>query len=351
MTEPKPSLPKTPLRVVFAGTPDFAASVLAALLESQQAGPTHQIVACYTQPDRPAGRGRKLTPSPVKALALAHDIPVLQPLNFKAQEDVDALAALQPDLMIVVAYGLILPQRVLDIPTLGCINVHASLLPRWRGAAPIQRSLIEGDAETGITLMQMEAGLDTGPMLVKVATPIAADETGGQLHDRLAVLGARAMADLVIQMAETGLPPADVQDNALATYAHKLSKEEGQLDWTQPATILARKIRGLNPWPVAYSQIQGETVRVWNATPSISGSGDGHSGRVLPGTILTADKNGIALQTGDGVLVLTELQLPGGKALPARDILNSRAAWFAPGECFGADKSALARDASQGEPT
>ncbi len=349
MTEPKQTLPQTPLRVVFAGTPDFAASVLAALLAPQQAGPSHQIIACYTQPDRPAGRGRKLTPSPVKAIALTHDIPVYQPLNFKAQEDVDALAALQPDLMIVVAYGLILPQRVLDIPTLGCINVHASLLPRWRGAAPIQRSLIEGDAETGITLMQMEAGLDTGPMLVKVATPIAVDETGGQLHDRLAVLGAKAMVDLVVQIAAQGMPPADVQDHALATYAHKLSKEEGQLDWAQPAAALSRKIRGLNPWPVAYSQRQGETVRVWNATPSIGG-GDGHPGSALPGTILTADKSGIAVQTGDGVLVLTELQLPGGKALPARDILNSRAAWFAPGECFGVDNSTSGGDASQGEP-
>lgn len=334
MTEPTRASTQTPLRVVFAGTPDFAASVLAALLDAQPGRSTHQIVACYTQPDRPAGRGRKLTPSPVKALALEHGIPVYQPLNFKAQEDVDALAALQPDLMIVVAYGLILPQRVLDIPRLGCINVHASLLPRWRGAAPIQRSLIEGDAETGITLMQMEAGLDTGPMLVKIITPIASDETGGQLHDRLAVLGAKAMTDLVLQIAEQGLPLAEVQNNALATYAHKLSKEEGQLDWAQSAAVLARKIRGLNPWPVAYSQIQGETVRIWNATPAQGG------GNKAPGTILSADKQGIAVQTGDGVLTLTELQLPGGKALPARDILNSRAAWFAPGGCFGTSGNA-----------
>lgn len=339
--QPSPSaIPPTqaasPLRVVFAGTPEFAASVLAALIERSPvdaASAPCQIVASYTQPDRPAGRGRKLTPSPVKALALEHGIPVYQPLNFRQDEDVAALAALKPDLMIVVAYGLILPQRVLDIPRLGCINVHASLLPRWRGAAPIQRALIEGDATTGITLMQMEAGLDTGPMLGKVSTPIAPDETSGQLHDRLAQLGAIAMADLLDQICRTGLPAAEVQDNSLATYAHKLTKEEGQIDWQQPAEVLCRKIRGLNPWPVATSTLQGDTVRLWNARVDANAHA-GNTGR-SPGTILAADKQGICVQTGDGVLVLTELQLAGGKALPARDILNSRAAWFAPGERFG----------------
>lgn len=340
----------SPLRIVFAGTPEFAASVLSALLlpvEHASTAPatalmpsTHQVIACYTQPDRPAGRGRKLTPSPVKALAEQHGIAVYQPLNFKQAEDIEPLAALKPDLMIVVAYGLILPQRVLDIPRLGCINVHASLLPRWRGAAPIQRSLIAGDAETGITLMQMEAGLDTGPMLVKVSTPIRDDENSGQLHDRLAVLGAEAMANLVDHIARDGLPTAEVQDNALATYAHKLSKEEGELDWTQPATLLARKIRGLNPWPVAYSSLQGETVRVWNAIAETTPSEEMANfhllfGEAPVGTIVMADKQGIRVKTGDGILNLTELQLPGGKALPTRDILNSRGAWFAPGHLFG----------------
>lgn len=345
-----------PLRIVFAGTPEFAASVLSALLASTQAAlattqpasattSTHQIIACYTQPDRPAGRGRKLTPSPVKALAEQHGIAVYQPHNFKQTEDVEVLAALKPDLMIVVAYGLILPQRVLDIPRLGCINVHASLLPRWRGAAPIQRALIEGDAETGITLMQMEAGLDTGPMLVKVTTPIHDDDTSGQLHDRLAVLGADAMVDLVEHIARVGLPTAETQDNALATYAHKLSKEEGELDWTQPATLLARKIRGLNPWPVAYTHLQGETVRVWNARVE-SNESEAIAKPSLQfadapaGTLLMADKQGIRVKTGDGVLTLTELQLAGGKALPARDILNSRGALFAAGQTLG-NKGAL----------
>lgn len=337
-----------PLRVVFAGTPDFAATVLAALLETSQT-----LVACYTQPDRPAGRGRKLTPSPVKVLAESRGIPVYQPLNFKQTEDVEALAALQPDLMIVVAYGLILPQRVLDIPRLGCINVHASLLPRWRGAAPIQRALIEGDAETGITLMQMEAGLDTGPMLSKVTTPITAQDTSSRLHDRLAALGAQAMAHLLEHIAAHRMPPADAQDNALATYSHKLTKEEGQIDWTQSATVLARKIRGLNPWPVAYSSMQGETVRLWNAEVLEEGAQpvihrqtgdtnfsednttDGAVGdHPAPGTVITADKRGIHVATGQGILLLTELQLPGGKTLATRDILNSRAALFATGNHF-----------------
>lgn len=339
---------RSPLRVVFAGTPDFAASVLAALLPATgQACPQHQIVACYTQPDRPAGRGRKLTPSPVKALAQTHEIPVYQPLNFKQDADVEALAALQPDLMIVVAYGLILPQRVLDIPRRGCINVHASLLPRWRGAAPIQRSLMAGDADTGITLMQMEAGLDTGPMLEKVVTPIHPAETGGQLHDRLAILGADAMASLLARIAGDGMPEAERQDDSLATYAHKLSKEEGQIDWSQPAEVLCRKIRGLNPWPVAYSSLQGETVRLWQAhveVAAVNGSPTKAAGKV-PGTILAADKQGIRVLTGDGVLTLTELQLPGGKALPVRDVLNSRAAWFAPDQQFGQPDATAGADA------
>ncbi|CBL47349.1 Methionyl-tRNA formyltransferase [gamma proteobacterium HdN1] len=324
-----------PLKIVFAGTPDFAATILEALLTQVPA--SNPIIACYTQPDRPAGRGRKLSASPVKVLAESHQIPVFQPLNFRDPAAIDALAELQPDLMIVVAYGLILPQRVLDIPRYGCINVHASLLPRWRGAAPIQRALMAGDAETGVTLMQMEAGLDTGPMLSKVHTPILDTDTSASLHDRLATLGAQAMVDLLKNFPESGIFAATRQNDHEACYAQKLHKDESLLDWTQPASALCQQIRGLNPWPVAGSQLGGETVRIWNATAKPETS----RAPQAPGTILQADASGIEVSTGEGSLVLTELQLPGGKALSAAQLLNSRSALFAPGQCFESRKAAL----------
>ena len=226
-----------PLRIVFAGTPEFAAEHLKALLASP-----YDIVAVYTQPDRPAGRGQKLMPSPVKQLALEHNIPVLQPPTLRNAEAQAELAALKPDLLVVVAYGLILPQGVLDIPRLGCINSHASLLPRWRGAAPIQRAVEAGDSESGVTVMRMEAGLDTGPMLLKVTTPITAADTGGSLHDRLAELGPPAVIQAIAGLA-AGTLEGEVQDDSLATYAHKLNKDEARIDWSRPAVELERLVR------------------------------------------------------------------------------------------------------------
>ncbi|WP_285960395.1 methionyl-tRNA formyltransferase [Pseudomonas tohonis] len=310
------------LRLVFAGTPEFAAEHLKALLDTP-----HSIVAVYTQPDRPAGRGQKLMPSPVKQLALQHGIPVLQPPTLR---DVDAqaeLKALGADLMVVVAYGLILPQVVLDTPRLGCINSHASLLPRWRGAAPIQRAVEAGDAESGVTVMQMEAGLDTGPMLLKVATPISAEDTGGTLHDRLARLGPQAVVQAIAQLA-AGTLVGDVQDDALATYAHKLNKDEARLDWSRPADELERLVRAFNPWPICHSTLGGEPLKVL-AAQLADGSGQ-------PGQILAASKDGLTVACGSGALRLTRLQLPGGKPLNFADLFNSRREQFAAGQVLGA---------------
>jgi methionyl-tRNA formyltransferase len=309
------------LRIVFAGTPEFAAEHLKALL-----GSTHQILAVYTQPDRPAGRGQKLLPSPVKLLALQQQLPVYQPASLRTAEAQAQLAALQPDLMVVVAYGLILPQAVLDIPRLGCINSHASLLPRWRGAAPIQRAVEAGDSESGVTLMQMEAGLDTGPMLLKVHTPISNEDTAGSLHDRLAGLGAQALLQALEGLA-SGTLNAEVQDDRLACYAHKLNKEEARLDWSRPAAELERRVRAFNPWPACHTSLDGETVKLLGARVC-AGSG-------APGTILTADKQGLCVACGEGALLLTRLQLPGGKALSVAELLNSRRQQFAPGRIFG----------------
>ncbi len=314
---------QTPLRIIFAGTPDFAASSLAAVLNSE-----HEVVAVYTQPDRPAGRGRKLRPSPVKSLALEHNLPVYQPLSLKGEAEQQELAALNADLMIVVAYGLILPQAVLDAPRLGCINVHASLLPRWRGAAPIHRALLAGDEVTGITIMQMDAGLDTGDMLTKSECAILAQDTSGSLHDRLAEQGAQTLVSTLAPLAAGELTP-EVQDDALATYAHKLEKQEGQIDWHQPAAEIARRIRGFNPWPVCFSNLGGENVRIW------SGQADDQTTNAVPGTIVSADAKGIRVAAGTGSVLLTELQLPGGRPQSARDLLNAHSARLAPGVTFG----------------
>lgn len=298
------------MRIVFAGTPEFAAEHLKALLDSP-----YEIVAVYTQPDRPAGRGQKLMPSAVKALAVAHDIPVFQPQTLRNADAQAELAALKPDLMVVVAYGLILPQVVLDIPRLGCINSHASLLPRWRGAAPIQRAVEAGDAESGVTVMRMEAGLDTGPMLLKVVTPISAEDTGGTLHDRLAEMGPPAVVQAIAGLADGSLQ-GEIQDDALATYAHKLNKDEARIDWTHPAVELERLIRAFNPWPVCHSTLDGESVKVLAANLS--------TGQGAPGEILSASKDGLVVACGDQALSLTRLQLPGGKALSFSDLFNSR---------------------------
>lgn len=307
------------LKLIFAGTPDFAARHLAALLSSD-----HEVVAVYTQPDKPAGRGQKLTASPVKELALAHNLPVYQPASLRNEEAQAELASLGADLMVVVAYGLILPKAVLDTPRLGCINVHGSLLPRWRGAAPIQRAIWAGDAETGVTIMQMDVGLDTGAMIRKVSCPIAADETATSLYDKLAELGPQALVDTVDAMA-AGNTTAEQQDDALANYAQKLSKEEARIDWTMDAVAIERCIRAFNPWPISWCEVAGQTIKVWQAEVIE------HEHGQSAGTLLKADKQGIDIATGKGVLRLLTLQPPGKKAMSVTDLLNSRRDWFEPG--------------------
>ncbi|MET0066879.1 MAG: methionyl-tRNA formyltransferase [Candidatus Thiodiazotropha sp.] len=299
------------LNIIFAGTPDFAAVALKSLLASE-----HRVVAVYTQPDRPAGRGRKLQPSPVKQLALEQDIPVCQPQTLKDPAAQQELAGFAADLMVVVAYGLLLPQAVLDIPRLGCINIHASLLPRWRGAAPIQRAILAGDQESGVTIMQMEAGLDTGPMLIKSQTPIAAEETGGSLHDRLADLGAEALLQVLPGLSDGSLE-GEVQDDDLATYARKLDKQEARIDWHQDAGQIDRQVRAFNPWPVAHCLLRGQVMRVWNSQAMPGAPA------VPPGTVVASGKAGIDVATGAGVLRITQLQMPGKRALSAGDFLNA----------------------------
>lgn len=313
----------TPLRIIFAGTPDFAARCLEALLTTE-----HEIVAVYTQPDRPAGRGRKLRPGPVKELALQHELPVFQPLSLKGADEQQALQQLNADLMVVVAYGLLLPQPVLDAPRLGCINVHASLLPRWRGAAPIHRALLAGDDTTGITIMQMDAGLDTGAMLSRASCPILPDDTSGSLHDRLAELGARTLVECLEPLTTGALTP-EPQDDTQACYAHKLEKQEGLIDWSQPAELIVRRIRGFNPWPVAYTRLGEDNLRIWSAAV------DARDSDATPGTIIESSGEGIRVAAGEGSVQLTQLQLPGGKAQPIKALMNAHQARFATGVQLG----------------
>jgi len=312
-----------PLRIIFAGTPEFAAVSLRALLDSP-----HQIVAVYCQPDRPSGRGRKLQPGPVKQVALDADIPVFQPLSLRSQEEQTRLAALNADLMVVAAYGLILPQAVLDIPRLGCVNIHASLLPRWRGAAPIQHAILAGDAQTGITIMQMDAGLDTGKMLNRAVCDILPTDNATTLHDRLARMGADALVHSLMDLPKLqadALP----QDDSQACYAHKINKADAQIDWTLPASQIDRQVRAYQGWPVAFADIGGQRVRIWGAdNPDESATGK------LPGTILSAGPEGIEVACGEGQIRLTSLQLPGGRTLAVADILNAYQALFAPGQVF-----------------
>lgn len=300
------------MRIVFAGTPDFAVPSLRA------AAQRNEVVAVYTQPDRPAGRGRELTPSPVKREALLRGIEVVQPENFKSVVSKDALRAFKPDLMIVVAYGLILPQSVLDIPTHGCWNVHASLLPRWRGAAPIQRAIEAGDTQSGVCLMQMEKGLDTGPVLLSQALDIGANETGGQLHDRLAALGAQVLSDGLGLLRAGIRPVAKPQPDVGVTYAHKLDKAEAKLDWSQPAIVLANKVRAFNPWPMAEAVVAGERLRLHGSIAV----DEAHN--VAPGTLLRAGRDGLDMACGEGVLRIRVVQREGGKAITAADYLNGR---------------------------
>ncbi|WP_089606628.1 methionyl-tRNA formyltransferase [Acinetobacter piscicola] len=307
------------MKIIFAGTPDFAATALAALLQTE-----HEIVAVYTQPDRKAGRGQKLTASAVKQLALDHNLPIYQPLHFKASTDEglasqQQLASLNADVMVVAAYGLILPQAVLDLPKYACLNIHGSLLPRWRGAAPIQRAIATGDAETGVTIMKMAAGLDTGDMLFKTFCPITAEDTSATLHDKLAIQGAEAIC-AVLESEEKlkyYLDSREVQDEAFTVYAQKLSKAEAQIDWTQPAIDIDRNIRAFNPWPVAFTPIdENNNLRVWNSSLS-----DQSASTATAGEVIAIDKQGVHVMCGDQkAICITHLQWPGGKALNAMQI-------------------------------
>ncbi|MGL9733779.1 MAG: methionyl-tRNA formyltransferase [Symbiopectobacterium sp.] len=307
------------LRIIFAGVPDFAARHLDALLASP-----HQVIGVFTQPDRPAGRGKKLTHSSVKVLAEQHGVPVLQPKSLHPAESQQLVADLQADIMVVVAYGLLLPQAVLNMPRLGCINVHGSLLPRWRGAAPIQRALWAGDTETGVTIMQMDAGLDTGAILHKLSCPITPQDTSASLYDRLAELGPQGLLTTLASLTqETAV--AEKQDDSLATYAEKLSKEEAKLDWSLSAEQLERYIRAFNPWPISYITIDNQPVKVWKA----SALDANYSAQ--PGTIISADKQGIEVATAQGLLNLLQLQPAGKKPMSVQDLLNSRREWFTPG--------------------
>lgn len=299
------------LKIIFAGTPDFAATILKTLLDARCT-----IQAVYTQPDRPAGRGRELKPSAVKQLALSHQLPLFQPQTLRDEREQKILADLNADLMIVVAYGLILPLSVLKAPKLGCMNVHASLLPKWRGAAPIQRAILNGDVKTGVTIMQMDEGLDTGDMLLKVECPIQKNDTSQTLHDRLAKLGAEALLETFTRLDK--LHP-EKQSEQQATYAHKISKEEAYIDWHDSAKNIDQMIRAFNPWPVAQTLLNQEVIRVWQAevlTKEISVH--------QPGRILHVSRDGIDVETGNGVLRLLKLQMPGGRVLAVSEILNSR---------------------------
>jgi len=299
-------------RLIFAGTPDFAVPSLRVLLDAG-----YTVVAVYTQPDRPAGRGRQLRASPIKTLAQAAGVPVYQPATLRDAAAQAALTALQPDLLIVAAYGLILPPAVLAIPRLDCINVHASLLPYWRGAAPIHRALMAGDAETGISLMRMEAGLDTGPVFAQAVVPIERGMTGGELHDALAMLGALTLRATLPELLAGRLTP-EPQDDALATYAAKLSKSDLELDWTRPALELERQVLAFNPHPVAQTWLEEYVLRIWRAVA------EEEPVAASPGTVLREEPSGVVVATGSGVLRLTEVQLPGGKPMSAAAFLNAR---------------------------
>lgn len=302
------------LTVVFAGTPEFAAVHLSALLQDN-----FNVIGVYTPPDKPSGRGKKLQACAVKQVAVDHQIPVFQPKNFKLIEDQEALRQLNPDIMVVVAYGLLLPKAVLEIPRLGCINVHGSLLPKWRGAAPIQRAIWAGDSETGVTIMQMDEGLDTGDMLSKASLPINADDTSATLYEKLAQLGPPALIQTLHDIES--IQP-EKQNTTQANYAKKLTKEEALIDWNMPAEQIERNIRAFNPWPFAYFMIGENRIKVWAAKVAPT-----QTNKPI-GTIISAGKQGIEIQTGKGVIIITQLQIPGKKAMSVQDVLNGKSDWF-----------------------
>ncbi len=298
-------------RIVFAGTPDFAVPALQTLIDAG-----HPPVAVYTQPDRPAGRGRKLQPGPIKRAALAHNLPVYQPDTLRDAASRHELATLQPDLLVVVAYGLLLPPDVLTLPRLGCVNLHASLLPRWRGAAPVQRAILAGDSETGITLMQMDAGLDTGPILAMTPCDIYPDDTGSSLHDRLSALGASLLTEQLDALLAGCLAPRPQPEEGV-TYAPRIKRKEARIDWSRAATQIERQVRAFNPWPVAFSRLDTDTLRIWQARAT---------DQTLPGPPgqLHPEAGALKVTTGEGALELIQLQLPGRRPVSARDLLNAR---------------------------
>jgi len=320
MPQPKP------LRIIFAGTPDFAATALTALIEAA-AEKNIDVIAVYTQPDRPAGRGRQLKASPVKDVALKHSIDVFQPDNFKQPEDLEQLKQLSADLMIVAAYGIILPLSVLTTPLLGCINIHASLLPRWRGAAPIQRAIAAGDAQTGITIMQMDEGLDTGDMLLTKTCEISQHDTGSSLHDKLAELGAKSLLE-ALEGLQCHTLKAVPQDNTHACYAHKLNKQEAFIDWQHSAIEIERQVRAFNSWPVAQTHFDNKVIRIWQASSQTATSDKS------AGEIITINKDAIVVSCAEGSLSITDLQLAGAKRMSVQALLNGRPDFFKTGQSF-----------------
>jgi len=300
------------MRIIYAGTPEFAVPALQALAASQ-----HEVVGVYTQPDRAAGRGQKIHFSPVKACALAQGLDVYQPLSFREQSAIDQLSELNADLMVVAAYGVLLPSSILEAPRLGCINIHASLLPRWRGAAPIQRAILAGDNETGITLMQMDIGLDTGAMLAKTSLALRPEHTSAQVHDELKQIGARLLMDNLDRIENGSLKPEQQLDSE-ATYAHKLKKQEALMDWKKDASELHREVRAFNPWPVSYTHLQGQSIKVWSAEISALTT------KLKPGQVIAHERQGISVACGHGVLIITEMQFAGKKKTSADQVLNSR---------------------------
>ena len=312
------------MRVIFAGTPDFAATHLQAILEDDR----YQLVATYTQPDRPAGRGKKITQSPVKKLALANDIQLEQPASLTDIKTQETIARLEADVLVVVAYGLILPQAVLDIPRLGCINVHGSILPKWRGAAPIQRAIEAGDRETGVTVMQMDVGLDTGPMLTTSQCTIDDKETSASLYSKLAVLGAQALINTLEKM-RSGTAVGIAQDSTQSSYADKISKQESLIDWSASVTEIERRVRAFNPFPAAYSLVNGQRIKIWLA------SADSRDYHGVPGEILSADDDGLLVKCGNGALLISTIQLAGKSKMYVAEALKSRASLFSPGNRLG----------------
>ena len=312
------------MRVIFAGTPDFAATHLQAILDDDR----YQLVAIYTQPDRPAGRGKKITQSPVKKLALANDIQLEQPASLTDIKTQETIARLEADVLIVVAYGLILPRAVLDIPRLGCINVHGSILPKWRGAAPIQRAIEAGDRESGVTVMQMDVGLDTGPMLTICRCAIDDKETSASLYPKLAVLGAQALINTLEKM-HSGTAVGIAQDSTQSSYADKIAKQESLIDWSAPVTEIERRIRAFNPFPAAYSLVNGQRIKIWLAS-AVSRDYPG-----VPGEILSADDDGLLVKCGNGALLISTIQLAGKSKMCVAEVLKSRASIFSPGTRLG----------------